>query len=247
MPLNPAPQEKGFTLVELSIVLVIVALISGGLMMSLSAQHEAASTAETQRRLTDARDSLLGFAAANGRLPCPAAPGTTGAESVASDGSCTNPWDGFLPAITLGLSPTDAQGYSIDDWGNPIRYAVTNDMSSQVSIPNKIKAAWNAGSTLAADLQICSTAAGITGSGKSASCSAGSTLANNAIAVIYSRGKNGGATPRSADESANGNADRVFVAHAPTQAGSASEFDDIVIWLSPNILYNRLIAAGRLP
>lgn len=32
----------------------------------------------------------------------------------------------------------------------------------------------------------------------------------------------------------------------PTAAGP-NTFDDLVTWISPNILYNRLIAAGRLP
>jgi hypothetical protein len=97
------------------------------------------------------------------------------------------------------------------------------------------------------DLRICATAAGMTESGASANCAAGSTLASNAVAVIFSRGANGGAPPRSPDESANGNADRLFVSHAQTAAGTANEFDDIVTWLSPNIFYYRLIAAGRLP
>ena len=51
--------------------------------------------------------------------------------------------------------------------------------------------------------------------------------------------------PASTDETANGNADRVVVSHTPTTG--ANEFDDIVAWLSPNVLYNRMIAAGRLP
>ena len=59
-----------------------------------------------------------------------------------------------------------------------------------------------------------------------------------------SPGKNGGATPTSADELANWTTsdDRVFVNPAPNPA-----FDDRLLWLSSYILYNRLIAAGRLP
>jgi len=238
--------NRGFTLIELAIVLIIVALLSGGLMMAVSTQMDTIAASETQRRLNDARDALLGYVAANGRLPCPAIGGATGVESPLGGGNCNDNWDGFLPAVTLGLSPSNETGYAVDGWGNPVRYAITKAVSSQVSTANQIKAAWNAGTALAADLRICSSALGMTGSGASASCAAGSELANNAVAVIYSRGKNGAAAPVSADEQANGDTDRLFVSHTPTSAG-ANEFDDLVIWLSPNILYNRLIAAGRLP
>lgn len=239
-------QNLGFTLIELAIVLVIVALLSGGLMMTLSAQYENVASSETQRRLNDAREALLGYAAANGRLPCPALGGATGIESPVGGGICNDNWDGFLPAITLGISPTNENGYALDGWGNPIRYATTKAVSSQVTTTNQIKTAWNAGTTLAGDLRVCNTATGITGSGGSASCATGSDLSTNAVAVIYSRGNNGAIAPVSADEVANGDADRAFVSHTPTPAG-ANEFNDLVIWISPNILYSRLIAAGRLP
>ena len=248
-------QQRGFTLVELAIVLIIIALLSGGLMMSLMAQQENIASAETQRRLTEARDALLGFAAANGRLPCPASPASTGTENPVGGGACANAWDGFLPAITLGLTPSNENGYAIDGWGNPIRYAVTTYShatfcaNSCFTTSNGIKTAWN-GSVgalvLAPDLRVCNTAAGLTGAGATAACAVGTDLANNAVATVYSRGKNGAAAPASADEQANGDADRLFVSHTPSPAG-ANEFDDLVIWLSPNILYNRLIAAGRLP
>lgn len=251
MPVSRQAQH-GFTLLELAIVLVIVALLSTGLMVSIAAQRESAAIAETQRRLADARDALLGFAAANGRLPCPAAPAATGIEQPAGGGNCANPWDGFLPAQTLGLYPTDENGYALDGWGNPIRYGVTtyahaSCVSSCFTTANGVKLAWNVNvSALAPDLNVCNTSAGATGTGASATCATGSRLATNAVAVIFSRGKNGGIAPTSADELANGNTDRLFVSRTPTSAG-ANEFDDIVLWISPNILYNRLIVVGRLP
>lgn len=250
LPMTPTHLQRGFTLVELAIALVIVALLSGGLMLTITAQMDNIATSETQRRLNDARDALLGYAAANGRLPCPAAAGATGLESPVGGGSCSNPWDGFLPAITLGLAPTNENGYAVDGWGNPIRYAITTYQNATFcptpnycfTTTNALKAHWNGTTTPpASDIQVCSTA---TGAGTN--CAAGATLSNNAIAVVYSQGKNGAAAPSSADEQANGNADRLFVSHTPTPTG-ANEFDDLVIWLSPNILYNRLIAAGRLP
>jgi prepilin-type N-terminal cleavage/methylation domain-containing protein len=248
-------KQDGFTLVEMTIVLVIVALLSGGLMMSLMAQQDSVAASETQRRLNEARDALLGYAAANGRLPCPAAPGTTGVELPAGGGDCNNPWDGFLPAITLGLNPTNENGYALDGWGNPIRYATTTHTAGALcptacaTTTNGVKTAWNGSAAsllFTPDLQLCNTVTGMTGAGATATCAAGADLASNAVAVIFSRGRNGASAPVSNDEQANGDADRLFVFHTPTLNG-ANEFDDLVIWLSPNILYNRMIAAGRLP
>ena len=76
---------RGFTIVELTVVLVIVSLILGGLMLSLTATRDVASLRDTQRQLTEIKDALLGFSAANGRLPCPASGTSNGLESF-----CTN-------------------------------------------------------------------------------------------------------------------------------------------------------------
>ena len=61
--------------------------------------------------------------------------------------------------------------------------------------------------------------------------------------LIFSTGRTGASGPLGADEQANvATIDRVFVSTTP-----GPNFDDLVTWLSPNILYNRMIAAGRLP
>jgi hypothetical protein len=75
--------------------------------------------------------------------------------------------------------------------------------------------------------------------------------------VIYSLGPNWVTCPTStgidmtkcgADEAANLNGDQVFVSRVRTSLGAAGgEFDDIVTWLSENVLYNRMVAAGQLP
>lgn len=79
-------------------------------------------------------------------------------------------------------------------------------------------------------IRICTTAA----------CTA--NLTNNAVAVIVSRGANWAGTP-STDEAENTDGDTDFVSHDFVQAG----FDDLVVWISPNILFNRMVAAGQLP
>jgi prepilin-type N-terminal cleavage/methylation domain-containing protein len=68
----------------------------------------------------------------------------------------------------------------------------------------------------------------------------GTIVATGIPAVILTKGKNGAGT--NANEVQNSNGDNDFVSRDPDP-----NYDDIVIWLSPNILFNRMIAAGRLP
>ena len=248
-------KQSGFTLTELAIVMVIMALLIGGMMMPLSAQRDIQNTNNTQRQLSDIREALLGFAAANGRLPCPASPDSTGIENPTGGGACANPNNGFVPGATLAIGPTDPQGYVLDAWGNRIRYAVTNWQSGAgASHPNAfttvggIKSAWN-DSSLASGieppLRVCSTSVGI----ESTKCaSTGTTISYATAAILISSGKNGGVTPTGDDELQNTDNNSTFVSHTPTPADAPQgEFDDLVVWLSPSILYNRLISANRLP
>lgn len=243
-PTDPQKQ-RGFSLAELAIVLLIMSVLLGGLMMPLSAQIDARNLADTTKTLNEARDALLGFAAANGRLPCPATASSNGIESPDGGGVCAQPWDGYLPGVTLGLAPTDNQGFVVDAWGRRIRYAVTKYSSNLFTTANGMKSNWP---TLNPDLIVCTTATGITNAGTStATCPTDKKLAYGAVAVLYSPGLNGthgGGT----DEAQNATADPLFISHEPTVATSTNgEFDDILIWLSGPILYNRMIAAGRLP
>ncbi len=255
MPLKRS--SGGFSLAELAIVLVIVALLLGGMLMPLAAQNELRKAAETRKSLQEVRDALLGFAIAHGRLPCPAVAGSTGSEmgggAVACTGAANGVADGFLPGMAMGLAPSDEQGYLLDAWGNRVRYAVTvapGAAPNAFTTNNGISSYWRAnGAPPAADLQICTNSASISNGGtRNADCNAGNALTKGAVAVIYSLGKNSAAGGAGADEAANVNADRVFVFHEPRSAGaSGGEFDDVVVWLSANILYNRMVAAGNLP
>lgn len=244
--------QHGFTLVEIAVVMVVIALLLGGLLVPLAAQVELRHASDTQKYLDEIRETLIGFAVSNDRLPCPASSGSTGQESFAvggsaSNGNCSNFFDGFVPAATLGLAVIDNQGFAVDPWGNPIRYAVTNANSNAFTKTNGMSSTGL--TTLAPNLLICSTA-----STSTSSCSvAGTALTTGVPAIIYSTGKNGGYGGTGLDEAANPNAnsannDRVFVSHVPSPSSAPNgEFDDIVTWLSPNVLYNRMIAAGRLP
>jgi prepilin-type N-terminal cleavage/methylation domain-containing protein len=65
-------RSKGFSLVELAVAVAIIALLLAGALIPLSTQIEVRNVADTQRTMESIREAIIGFAQANGRLPCPA-------------------------------------------------------------------------------------------------------------------------------------------------------------------------------
>ena len=239
------PRSSGFTLVEMAMVLLIVALLLSGLVPSISQQMEQRRITETRQQLEEIKDALMGFAIINGRLPCPASATSNGQESPVGGGNCTNTYNGFVPAATLGMaSALNSQGHPIDAWGNPLAYAVTESNSNAYTTSNGLATVGL--DSLSPDLLVCSTSTGISGS----NCATGKKLtAGSGIPVIlYSSGGNAAYGGTGADESKNNDNNRVFVSHTPTPETAANgEFDDIVTWMSNHLLLNRMVTAGKLP
>ncbi len=243
--------DSGFTLAEIAVALIVVGLLLGGLLVSFSMHQEGRRAVATQRSLEEAREALLGFATLHGRLPCPA--GTDGGFEIPEGGAaCVHSYDGFLPAATLGMSPVDDDGYLLDAWNHRVRYALAADAANNYlpADAERIRSQWNDGSA-PEFLQICSSAAGKTGAGNRAYCGSHKYIANQkngAVAVLFSTGANGAAIPAGVDEQANRDGDRLFVSHVPTPADAPEgEFDDIVLWISASLLYDRMLRSGRLP
>lgn len=252
--------SRGFTLVEMAVVLVIVGLMLGGLLVPLSAQMDMRGQSETNKKLDEIKDILIGYAMINGRLPCPAPLSSTdGLEDTAP--ACTNTKDaggtvaiGYLPAATLGIYPQDNSHLALDGWGgnsaNRIRYAV--------ALPSPVKATTppfttqNGIRTEGIDyfngnyIYICSSAP--SGAAPFSTCT--TKLTSNAAFVVYSVGKNAATGGISADEAVNpnpnspdtNNNDPVFVSHSPS-----SDFDDSMVWATTSELISKLVSAGQLP
>ena len=247
-------RSAGFTLTELAIVLLIIGLLLGSLMFTLSAQVETRNFSRTQQLLEEARELVLAYAVANGRLPCPAtlSPSTNGAEGIATaatpgtGGTCSAYYNGYLPAATIGFNPTDASGFALDAWGNRIRYAVSQTSSPHFTGSAAIKSNWSG--TAPADIDICKhlTAFNATNCASAANRVVSS---GTVVAVIWSQGKNFAMSGAAGfDEATNNDAFAAFVSRTPSPSGASDgEFDDQMVWIPVGLLYGRLIASGILP
>lgn len=231
VPPEPTFPQRGFTLTELAVVLVIVGLLISGMLLPLAAQQDIRAHNETERVLDEIREALLGFAAANGRLPRPATSATNGIENgtaCASDAACS----GFVPWATLGTA-------KLDGWAKLIRYSVTpayaNGAITLASVANRTVRTRDAAGVV---VDLASQVPAVVfsqGKGRWGTTDAGNTLAD------------GSAT--NADEDTNNDVNSIVLfSRLPSDATTGGgEFDDVVVWLPTNILVNRMIAAGRLP
>ncbi|HBA90776.1 MAG: prepilin-type N-terminal cleavage/methylation domain-containing protein [Gallionellales bacterium GWE2_58_10] len=232
----------GFTLVELAMVLMIVGLLLGGLLPTISSQMEQQQTRETRKQLDEIQQALIGFALIKGRLPCPANGSTaSGDESTTgSDSSLTcTLTKGALPWATLGVNETDG-------WGRRFTYRVSQGATSNFADGSDGTGA-SCNIATGVSFQLCSVA-----NLNVLSTSGGSNVATNVPAIVVSHGKNGlGAYPAgggaqigtaTGDEEENADDNNTFVSK-----NYSTDFDDLVIWLSPNILLNRMVTAGKLP
>ena len=247
--------QEGFSLVELTVVILIMGLLLGSLMMPLSAQRENARVREAREQLDTVRAALEGFALLNGFLPCPATPSSNGSAANVSGGCSAQ--HGFVPSTTLNLNgQRNADNLLLDPWGSPLRYSVSasdanGDGTWDFVTAGQMRAVTITG--LQPDLVVCSSEAGASGTGCG---SPGTTLTDGVPMVLHSLGKDwSGFTSAAQLENVGAtigagpaypvNADNVFVTR-PFSDAPGNEFDDLVAWLPPNVLYGRLVAAGHL-
>jgi len=243
--------ESGFTLIEMAVVLFVVALLLGSLLVPLITQVEQRQISDTQKSMEEIKEALIGFAIANRYLPCPDTTGD-GVADPATAGTCPNV-EGFIPWSTLNV----AQG---DPWGNRFRYRVTSEFTNTPPTD---------GICVTGDLRLGLCDSGNITVNTRTSTKTIQSLAINVVAVIISHGKNGyGATSTdgtarvsvpvvNVDEAANVDGNATFVYRTPTAVSSTCsdsvvgqtycEFDDIVTWVSAYTIFNRMVAAGKLP
>jgi prepilin-type N-terminal cleavage/methylation domain-containing protein len=233
-------KNKGFTLIELAVVVAVVTLLLGTLLVPLTTQVAQRNIIQTQKQLDEIREAVLGYAIVNGRLPRPATSETDGNERAA----CADARDctGFLPWATLGLPRADA-------WGKLLRYSV---------VPQYANATFDFGTS--ATLKTVQT--------RIPSSSTPVNLATNLVAVVISYGPNNWGRTEAGTDIVDTSATNVdedtneakfhcttaanctdFISRpmSTSPAAAGGEFDDLLVWVPQTILFNRLVAAGKLP
>jgi prepilin-type N-terminal cleavage/methylation domain-containing protein len=243
--------SAGFTLIELAVVLIIVSLLLGGLLVPLGTQISQRNVQTTQGQLEEIREALLGFAVVNGRLPCPTTTtNPTNPQYGLEDASCslaTDPsWTavGYLPWKTLGVAAYDAWGVgrnaAADPWTGYFRYRVHPNFANSAS-PISMSTNFAIGGAPNPKTFLIVDSAGNALSRNPAAPA--STDKNFPVAIVYSTGANTTADGQNASFNVlNGPYSATY------QGGQiTSTFDDLTIWISTPLLYNRMIAAGRIP
>jgi type II secretory pathway pseudopilin PulG len=217
----------GFSLVEMAIVLIIIGLFISAFLTPLSAQKDQRDYLETRNTLEKIRDSLYGYAILNGNLPCP----TTTANPADNtnyghkDAICPTAAQGYLPWKDLGMREVDSWGTTrsaaTDQWSGYWIYRVDPAFNATISlIPTATTPSIDMNLTKADGTSL-------------------TVVSERAVAIVCSTGKNKKADGQNAS----------FEVAKPTYQDDVQSpnFDDICIWITRPSLFNRMVAAGRLP
>jgi|GEM_PF-1076165 len=220
---------RGFTLVEIAIVLVIAGLLLAGVSRQFGTFADNDRYSASQDYLDDARKALLDYAGVNGHLPCPDST-NDGLANVGNNSSCAVA-EGGLPFVDLGMEEQT-------DWNAPVRYAVHRKASAEecpepegdITTCFFHKLSFNLKTAVETPDQLF--VADRTGAGAV-------PLGQNLLAVIVSYGSNSQATldnceggGRSDDEDENCDADTVFIQATARTDDAAQPFDDQLVWIS---------------
>lgn len=117
-------RQRGFGLLQVMLVLMLAAVAVAAASLLLNAKRPADQASNQQQYLRWADEGLIAYAAANGRLPCPATSWNEDPSSVlencVADGSAGSPQAvGYLPIAALPGAPEMGAG------AGPIRYSVS--------------------------------------------------------------------------------------------------------------------------
>jgi len=123
-----SPKKNGFTLIEITVVMVIVGIIISIIATTLPFLIQSNKTRDTRAILEMVDYSIQGYISANGRCPCPDTDNDgqenrvdNGTAADFTDDTCTS-YVGTIPHRTLGIASGE------DVWHNLVKYGVYEDL-----------------------------------------------------------------------------------------------------------------------
>lgn len=233
-------ESRGFTLLEVTIVLAIVGLLLAGGINLLSGSADTSKYKQTQNELQEVKESLITYYTQLKRLPCPDTDGDGIENPPVVTGTCTN-IRGFLPHVTLGV------GGNGDAWGERIKYVVSPKFVTMVTPPTPPSICTDntlrvinpiSDIVVVQDLQ-----------------STGQTIAEFSAFALLSTGKNGrqtnalmtgaftndgGCAGLNVREQENCDTDSTLRFGTQMSGGSEIIFDDMVVWVGDMQLISQL-------
>ena len=256
--------QTGFTLVEIAIVLLIVTILLGYSVAMFPLQQELKQYRHVKVEMDSVIGHLIAFAQVNGRLPCPDTSTDSDLSGNTVDGvedrvglNACEAYFGFLPGRTLGINGKyNAAGVMIDPWDTGYGYAISNinagspaNPDIDLVTPNGIR---DEGITnVMPDLFICDDSDELANDDIDCTDVTGDEVigSNGAVAaVVISLGKDSNIPATSNIQAENidnfhvGTQDKVYI-FSPRR----DDYDDVVRWLSTNLLFSKMIEADQLP
>lgn len=243
----------GFTLVEMTVVIVIAAMLLSLGLGALNAQLLSVNYSETKKRQTLIKDALTAYLGANKRLPCPDIPNSMNGAADASQvtgqedrnggvpsGACSGTI-GVVPYATLGLG----REVALDGWGNFMSYSVPTGGACPAGVDWSLTACFGSGKASPYSLF-------------EGTVAAPTMAASNVIAIVVSHGPNGfgawaqqgsrNVLPIGCEEGQN-TGGAVAGCTWSTNAfykGERTEIDDVVMALTRDEAINALAKQGTI-
>ncbi len=263
-------RSRGFTLIELTMVIFIIGLILGGLLTPLSYRLEQENRARSRDYLDEVNEAILGYTLINGRLPCPDCPDSTICiAGTANDGieDMMGVAGSRICETSIGNIPwVDLQVNEYDAWNRHLTYRVEPDFADETDGADGCDTV-----SVGISFELCARGDIDIYSAYDTAGSAGytgrPTVADDVVAVIVSHGDDGNDSlqtdvqvenfdrnPVNPDTGRNilgsytttDHKDKVFIMKDYAVEG-IDAYDDLMKWISPHILMNRMVLAGRLP
>ncbi len=235
-------RHHGFSLLELSIVLIVVGILASTIVTPLGSAVRQAHIRNTSVQLTNIRRAMHGYLIATGRLPCPINLALAAQANHSEQATCQFQHGG-VPARELGVpGEQSARGALLDAWGVEYRYSVSfadHQERGQQGKPDWLTAgepAMVGASHLLAELELCRAQA-------ARQCANADLIANQIVWVVHSKGA---LNSEAGLQSENSDNDLVFV-HSAYSSNDAKPFDDLLIWASKSELIYWLLKANWLP